>query len=256
MLGLLNITKGVVGEIAASLMQQTPEFNSQNKQHDYVSAKPMSAGLQKISRIINRVVASDPAATQRLQELGNLCLALQCEQPKTRFDLRVQQVAADERQFVIEQSSTEQAYDIAVKGSSINLLKFIIAASQDKHWDDTQVSVEGDAGKLISLARFFSQLDIDIAELLAPYLGDIPAELLVSSIGRSSQFLSQQQHALSDTVQRLSRDWLSTSASPLATQTELLKTKTELRQFKYDIDRVEAKIRVLKHRLNTDQSIG
>lgn len=118
---------------------------------------------------LNRALALEPSALALCRTLSGRVMALRCHAPDWCFTLEFHPAGV---RVLGDDSLPAQ---VTVHGSLGQLLGLAWRRAQGKDSLPQGLRLEGDVDLLHQFNRLLAQLDLDLEELLVPYLGEVPA---------------------------------------------------------------------------------
>lgn len=191
------------------------------------------AALGSIERLINKALEYDPASRYRLSEMAGQVLAINVTSPEFTF------YAMPEQDGIALMSHWDGEVDARLTGS---LLAFARLPFRDlSSLRDTGVSFVGKTNVVAGLSQVAKQLDIDWEEVLSQLIGDVAghqtAQLIRTQIGWFG--------ARAKSARRLTGEFLTHELQALPSRPELEAYYQGIDDLRFDVDRVEAKLRQL-----------
>jgi ubiquinone biosynthesis accessory factor UbiJ len=118
---------------------------------------------------LNRTLALEPAALALCQTLSGRVMALRCTAPDWCFILEFHPAGV---RVLADDALPAQ---VTVSGSLGQLLGLAWRRAQGQSSLPQGLRVEGDVDLLHQFNQLLARVDVDLEELLVPYLGDLPA---------------------------------------------------------------------------------
>jgi len=134
---------------------------------------------------LNAALALDPHSAVRLKRLSGRCLSLTLNEIGMTWFL----VFCGERVEVLDQ--WQEQPDCALKASLGAVGQLQDAAQLTRLIQQGQLELEGDLQVAQQVATLFSELQIDLEELLAPWMGEAGAHLVVAEASRGRRVLQR-----------------------------------------------------------------
>ncbi len=136
---------------------------------------------------LNKALGADTNTAQRLRSVRGTCVAIRLRELPEPFIIRF----SDQQIFLL--GPNYDAIDAEVTLSLLELPQLTDAAQATQAIQQGKLQVVGDPLLLQRAAAVFVELDIDWEELLASYLGDIPAYLISQRIQATMKHIKQAQ---------------------------------------------------------------
>jgi ubiquinone biosynthesis protein UbiJ len=146
------------------------------------------------------------------------------------------QIQQDKIQSINEDSPA----DVTFSGPMSAFMSMIL----NKDHVQSGLHIRGDMECAKALYDAWYHLDIDLEGFLAPFLGDTVAHAICQSLQKSRSFVKEVTAARMDDLGAFLQD----EAKLLPTKTEVEHYFSELDKLKHDVDRLDAKIRILVKR--------
>lgn len=195
-----------------------------------------------IEAAINRYVALDPEVLDKLAAFDGKVIRLEIVGTgKTLF------MFPGKRGIHISMTH-EGEVDTVLRGSPLSLFKMGVVSNAATMLLKGEVEISGDTRLGHQFKSVFSQMDIDWSEPLAELVGDTLAYQMLQSGKKLSRWgkdsIKSVSTSLSEYLQEESRD--------VVTETELAIFNDAVDQIRNDVDRLQAKINILRQ--NRDRS--
>ena len=134
--------------------------------------------------------------------------------------------------------------DIIVRGSPLALMQFGL---KQKGFDnqvflEKRVVIEGDAELAQDLQKVLGELDIDFEELLAEYVGDIPAH----QIGRGTKLLRAWAKEAVNSMQLDIREYMVEESRILAPEWRVAAFNEQADTLRADVERLDQRVKRLR----------
>lgn len=198
----------------------------------------IQAGLASAQTIVNKALAYDPATQAKVQGLTGKVLALHFQQPDfsifVRFENGIELL-----------SRYEYDADAALSGP---LSAFInLARHDDKHAAlmQSDIQIQGSSQLALSLADLASQLDIDYEAMLAELTGPVAAHIIGKNLRSVGSWLKNAGDKFKQDSVEFVRDELKVAPHKLEGETRF----SQIHKLKLDTERLEARIQMLKQKL-------
>lgn len=178
----------------------------------------------------NKALQADPQSAQRLRSVRDTCVCIQVKELPEPLTMRFTE------EHVLFLGPDYNAHDAKVIMSLFDVPQLADAALATQAIQQGKLKVEGDPLLLQRAAAVVTELNIDWEELLAAYLGDVPAYLI-------SQRL---QKAIAKAKQVKVRD---RAYELLTDETGLLATPVDMKVLHEQCKRAEQKLQTLEKQL-------
>lgn len=200
------------------------------------------AGL--LETAINRLLAVDHGSGERLQRLESRLVELQLEGLGIDlfFDFTRYRVA-------VTLDATREA-DTVISGSPAALFAMAVPdAGSAWSGPDSRVRISGDATLARDLERLFSRLEPDWDAELSRWFGDV----LGHQVAAGARGALGQLRTTAATLQEWTGEYLRQADGPLAQVAEIGEFSAAVDALRDATDRLEARLRVLRERLDADE---
>jgi len=198
----------------------------------------IQAGLASAQTIVNKALAYDPATLAKVQGLTGKVLALHFQQPDFSIFVRFEN-------GIDLLSRNEYDADAALSGP---LSAFInLARHDDKHAAlmQSDIQIQGSSQLALSLADLASQLDIDYEAMLAELTGPVAAHIIGKNLRSVGSWLKNAGDKFKQDSVEFVRDELKVAPHKLEGETRF----SQIHKLKLDTERLEARIQMLKQKL-------
>ncbi len=195
--------------------------------------------LNKLSHAINKILATDPLALKSLAELHPKTLAIHFE--KIPFAVWVEFRANG---IALKPLLDNTLPTVSLSGSPSALLRFAKTDSHTQMLMDKKIKIHGDLDVLMTVKKIQHDLIIDWEGLLAEYLGDFPANRLMSIARRAKRKLFRHLGLLKDD----SLNYLHHEIALLPTAPEVEQFYQEIRELRRDIDHFAIRLKRMKQK--------
>lgn len=193
---------------------------------------------------INRAIQTDVLAAAELAALEGKSFAIECIKPPLSLSLEAGAEGVD-----LIPGSDEDA-SVVLRGDLPALVSLAYSVARDKSdFSSSGVEIRGDVGALLLLSRTLSRLEIDWEDLLAKFIGEIPARFVF--LGKSR--LENSKPLIKEKVSEVSASFLAERVG-VARAGQSHQLREDLRQLQYRIDRVQARIRDIESVKNAAQA--
>lgn len=187
--------------------------------------------LASMSRLLNKVIHSDPRFVERCQAQQGKTVAIEVTDLNATFAIHIN---ADG--LLIERNNAINA-DTTITGSSIELIKVAVDPASTKN-----MNIRGNIELAQWVQRLAKDTRIDWEMLLAPHVGDIAAHQMVHRTKRLAGWLKQQWFAFkADAV-----DYVQEERDILAQPVMVEQFYQDIDTLRDDTDRLAARIARLK----------
>src|SRR5690554_4887040 len=157
--------------------------------------------------VLNKALSADTNTAQRLRSVRGTCVAIHLREFPEPLTIRF----SEEQIFLL--GPDYDAIDAEVTLSLLDVPLLTDAAQATQAIQQGKLQVVGDPLLLQRAAAVFVELDIDWEELLANYLGDIPAYIISQRIKATMQHLKQVE--VGQRVQEILTDETGLLATPV-----------------------------------------
>ena len=190
--------------------------------------------LEKISRSISEILASDPATLKRFTQLEGKSLQLHIL--KTPVNCLATFTTTGVH---LSKATTKTHATVCLTGTPSALLRFAKTDAHTQMLMDKTIKIHGDLDMLLEIKKIQQHLHIDWEGLLAGFIGDFAANRFMLAAKEFKTRLSAHVKSFGQS----SQDYVHYEAKLLPTQDEVQHFYDELRDFRRDVDRLEAQLR-------------
>ncbi len=204
---------------------------SEFSQHQFLSSAEF---------IINEALKYDPGTRQKLTNLEDKKLKLNCSQPDFVAYINI----VDGKVSI--QNMSETYSDVEINGKFLDLIGLIL--NGENSVTGSGVSVSGKIGVLQEFRDAFSHLDIDWEDAISEKLGPVIGHNIANIIRfKTNQVRSITAHSLKHLP-----DILTEELQLLPTNIELETLNNSIDQIKSDANRVLAKVQQIKQKISNN----
>ena len=190
-----------------------------------------------IETAINRYLALDPEVLGKLAVFNGKVIKIEIAGTK-----KVLYLFPDEQGISISTEYDGDA-DTVLRGSPLSLFKMGVVSNTATMLLKGEVEISGDTRLGHQFKNVFSQMDVDWSEPLAELVGDTLAYQIQQSGKKFSQWGKETVKSVSSSVS----EYLQEESRDVVTQTELDIFNDDVDQLRNDVDRLQAKIKSLRH---------
>ena len=203
-----------------------------------------SLTLLPVEKILNHLLRNDPYLAAQLAPFDGKTIEVQSTAPTTAICCSIDRGA-------IRLSSLGSEYvglhaDAVIVGRAVDLVNMLFTDNSSRALANPAISVSGDAVLVQELYGTIRKLDIRWQDYLAPFLGDVITNELEQVADSSHRW---SKHA-SASVRRNIDDYLREETNLLPDRNEVAAFGDVLDRLKLDIDRIQARARLLNDRLD------
>ncbi|OUS11187.1 hypothetical protein A9Q89_09700 [Gammaproteobacteria bacterium 53_120_T64] len=141
----------------------------------------IALACEGIGKALNRALAYDPLAPQKLSKVTGRSLLIAVTAPRLSIA-----VLFTENQLIITPSD-EYSSAASVSGTAPALIRFLLAGDIEAA-EQYQVELDDEDELIPTLLNLSRDIDIDWEALLAEHTGDVAAHLLAESLRKAQQF--------------------------------------------------------------------
>ncbi|WP_404414264.1 SCP2 sterol-binding domain-containing protein [Vreelandella aquamarina] len=205
--------------------------------------------LAGCERMLNTLLARDPASPQRLDALAGSRLLIRFEQPRLALLMAFHPSGVD---LLRGEDIDETSADAVVELSPETLSEWVSGSSVERLMFEGRLSVRGRIQLLEATQALFTDLDIDWEGELANWLGDIPAHSLAEGLRRAGRWgLRASNEMMADVSEYVFEE---AKLLPGRQQRDVL--RDHLSELEISTDRLEARLNRLHRRLTQRLSQG
>lgn len=200
------------------------------------------AGLESlINPLLRQAALQEGRSAQALQDLQGSWLELRV----TGWDLQV--FVLLDAQGLSLYRQTEQPVDAWMAADASTYLKMATRPDAAALLFSPAVSIGGDTHKLELLQELLSALGLDAADLVSRVTGPLPVAALHSGLGQLLGFARR----FSQSARQDLRDYLEEESGVLPGRNSLHLLEDGLDELRLDVDRLEARIRLLEQQASS-----
>ena len=203
-----------------------------------------SLALLPVEKILNQLLRNDPYLAAQLAPFDGKTIEVQSTAPTTAICCSIDRGA-------IRLSSLGSEYvglhaDAVIVGRAVDLVNMLFTDNSSRALANPAILISGDAVLVQELYGTIRKLDIRWQDYLAPFLGDVITNELEQVADSSHRW---SKHA-SASVRRNIDDYLREETNLLPDRNEVAAFGDVLDRLKLDIDRIQARARLLNDRLD------
>lgn len=135
--------------------------------------------------------------------------------------------------------------DVLIQASSVNLAKMSMVEDAHAMVLNRDVIITGDVATVAQVEKFFASIEIDWVEHLSRLTGDMVATKVEQAVKSARAWLKQSADSLANNVS----EYAQYEAEWLPDQHQVQKFIADVSTLRNDVDRFEARIKRLKHKL-------
>lgn len=192
---------------------------------------------------INRYLALDPAAGDLLNSLENKSITVILKEFSFPVHFSIQQ-----QQIYVHSNLDEQA-DVSLRASIPQLINMTLANNDTDSILGSDIEMSGNMDVGRQFRDVFKNLDIDWEEILSRYTGDIIAH----KVGTGFRHLNKWMSNTGQSIQQDITEYLQEESQQLPTESEIAAFIKQVDDVRLSIDRVEARIKLLRNALEKQQ---
>ncbi len=192
--------------------------------------------LSALTKAIHAYLKLDPESNKRLQRLQGKIVSIELYPLHFVFCCVFTEQGVD-----IIQNETLHA-QTTIKGTPLQMMGVVFNKEDRMRFFADDVIIEGDAELGQQVIALFDECQIDRAEYLSHFIGDVPAYHVDRLINQFSQWLQRTEKSFSQDI----HDYLHEETLCFPSRERLEDFYREIDVLRMDVDRVEAKINYLK----------
>lgn len=213
--------------------------------------------------LINRIIDLDTISRLKLNELQNQCLRVVLDSPALSIDVLFDQdkvrfeptaLGQANQPSIFEQRPFDPKHTMLVANTTLRLenlselLKLLFQADDQI----TNIQLQGDYHLLFALQKIISQMELDLAADLSPWIG----ASLAHEIGKL-QYLPKQLLKTAKSTEFMLIDSLKEDSGLFAARWQMDDLQKNTSKINQELDRVEAKIKRLQQldQLNSPENL-
>lgn len=197
--------------------------------------------LASAESALNAVLKLDSTAQTRLASLAGQVIAIVCSQPAITLYL----IPLDDSIQLAQEWHAPA--DCTLTAPANLLLKLVSTADKTTVLHHPDVDLTGNSGVLMELAEILQTLELDWEYEVSRWLGPVPTALLGNQLRSQLSWLQQSARSLHLNAV----DYLTEESRTLVGRSEAEARFTEIDQLKLDLDRLDARIKLLLKRNQT-----
>ncbi len=197
--------------------------------------------LTLVEQGLNRVLAMDSTALARLSPLQGKVIEVSCPAPDVHLYLLP---GAQGLRLSMEPQAPISCH---LRAPVSDLLQLALSADKTRVLHQPNVALEGDSAVLLELVGILQGLELDWEYELARWLGPVPSQLLSCHLRSRALWSNDGVNSLRQSV----ADFLSEESRTLVGQREANARFSELDQLKLALERLDARIERLAHKVKT-----
>jgi len=201
--------------------------------------------LWPAEQLINGAIASDPHVQKKIAAFAGKAIQINTRMPA--LEIRVVMEADHIRLTAVDSAQYALPVDASINGPTGKLLQQLFDTSTKHALVDEDVELDGDVQLIQDLLTTIKTLDIDWQDYLAPVLGDVLTQQIGQSLDETRAWASDSRKR----VQRSMEDYLKEEARLFPHEQQLRNFADNLDELKLRIDRVDARVQLLRQRLKT-----
>jgi len=190
---------------------------------------------------INGLLALDEYSRENAAPLSGKLIKIEITDLNVAFYLSI-----SNRQQVMVLSYGEDA-DVEIRATSVNLAKMSMMEDANRMVLNQDVLIHGDVGTVSQVQAFIASIHIDWEEHLSRLTGDMIAHKIGSSFRAGAAWLRQSAKSFAQDMSEYARY----EAEWLPDQEEGEEFAAQVNQIRNDVDRLEARVKRLVHKLKS-----
>lgn len=198
--------------------------------------------LSTVEQGLNRVLQLDSTALARLAPLQSKVIKVSCPTPALHLYL------LPGKQGLLLSMDPQSPVTCHLRAPASQLMQLALSQDKTRVLHQPEVVLEGDSAVLLELADVLQSLELDWEYELSRWLGPVASQLIGSHLRSRAQWGSE---GISSLRQNLA-DFLSEESRTLVGQREANARFSELDQLKLALERLDARIERLTHKVKTD----
>lgn len=203
-----------------------------------------SLALLPVEKILNQLLSNDPHLAAQLAPFDGKTIEVRSTAPTTAICCSIDDGAI--RLTSLGSDCASLQADAVIAGSTVDLVDMLLSDNSDRALANPAISISGDAILVQELYGTMRKLDIQWQDYLAPLLGDVISNELAHVADRNRRWSKNA----SASVRRNIDDYLHEETNLLPERSEVAAFSDVLDRLKLDIDRIQARARMLNDRLD------
>lgn len=203
-----------------------------------------NALLASIAKSINAYLKLDPTSKERFAALDGKTITIEL----LPFYFKCQLVFEPDGMLMTEDNT--RPYDAKVSGTPLQLLGVALAKENRHRFFAEDVHIEGDASVGEQMIALFDEVEIDWEEKLSHVLGDVPTHHL----GNFVRYLKKIANDSESTLMQNINEYVHEEKAIFPANYALEDFYQEVDTINMDVERLAARINVLKHKLSHEDT--
>lgn len=200
-----------------------------------------SAAFAAMERSANTALRLSPHSQRALAGLAGVVVAFECTDPAIELYL----IPGDSGELAL-QGHHEGRVTTRVSGSVTDFTELANSDDPAATLINGNLKLEGDSAPLMNLQLILSDLDIDWEAALVDRLGDVAGHALAQMLRASAQWATQSRAS----IERQLQEFLQEEARLVPPRAELEDFFSDIQTAELAADRLEARLRRLRDRLD------
>lgn len=205
-----------------------------------MNAMLSSAISAPIEKLVNALLAQDPAAAQQLSQYSGKALRFECSTP-VPFVLYV--LVEDER--IALRSIYELEPTAGISASASALSKLLSSQNQTEALFSPEVALSGDTHFIQALQRIIGDLEIDFEAHFSHIFGDVASHQIGQLFGKTQRWGTRTKESVLANIE----EYLHEESRILPNKVEFARFCARMDELKLKLDRSNAKVQRLRKRL-------
>lgn len=150
--------------------------------------------LKSVEHIINRLISDDKDALLRMARLSGKCIELCIVNKSIRIYIWPSSSG------VKLDTTSEDRVDVTIKGSTSDMLSYVLAAKESTSSQKRNLEVIGDIGLAQEFQNIMKSIDIDWEEYLSAYTGDVLAHTLGNIFKAGAEYTAYASNKMREDI--------------------------------------------------------
>lgn len=203
-----------------------------------------SLALWPLEHLLNKMIREDAWLTAKLQTFAGKCIEISARSPALNCTL-----CFDQHRLQLSGSDVGTLgliADARIEGEAFDLLKLLLAKPGQQALANPALQMSGDLHLIQDLYKLLQNLDLQWEDYLAPVIGDVLTE-------QGSRLQKESADWLRDSSKRVTRnieDYLKEEARTVPHENAIAAFDDNLDELRLQLDRAEARVNLIKTRLD------
>ena len=203
-------------------------------------------GLNRIEKVINSALRTDPTTFEKLKKLGEKSVVIESMSPSLTVNILVTDKGIQLTRETLDDPS------VRISGPLTSIIKTVTKKNAKSATRETDIKINGDFDTLKKISDIAQSLEIDWEGILGNLIGKIPARILYKTLSEIIRINNETQQRLTKNIVNSLRDEFDITP----THEEFLEFSSKVRNVSATVDRLEAKLKKLEANLDKPLNQG